>query len=1289
MEPPRAVEERGPAIRDFGMQGMEWKRDMLFKRLPAAVRIGLADLNARAAAELSASDYLQVLEGEDYLHSHRSQQGLSQEEALAQLKEKVQAILDNPQNEDVFARTHFMDSAKDGVSFRYNLLYTRDSLLYADDEYIVEGGSGLLSGGGFSSLIKVWDARTLRLVDEVAFPSQVNVVSRLADGNSFFIPPCMTEGQRLTWAGQEACSVVNLSTRQVLPLTFSYDHPDKSHEEAGVLRQFGSVIDLQERYTRFGRTHKPKGLALIGYTRGDSDEYNRNTALRFYAKGSFPNRKGLLSFALRREGAGEEDVCSIDFMHLTQSVRKQDVSKYRDVRSPNLPAGHSLVSDDASVRSCSDPLLRTMDSKGLFFEGLNENSGVETWPLAGGYRFFSAGYGEELNASLTYQFAGLLSPSGEALLFNPAAALRGDRQAWEEGQTHALLPLARLTNPDDFYCSYVNVVTYGVFSEMLANGDMEIVLLGRYDGNAYGAVLMRLDATGTRITLVKHWHAAAGELAPVWLPEKRMLFMPEGDRKYNIFTVDHSGSSSPVATLYLEPLKRGYAVVLPNGHYAGSPGCEAFLSFTKMGLTVGMEALAPWRNRPAEILAALGGDPDDIAALQETTRRWLRKAGYDADNMPPEPSPFALPVAKVQLPPLYPESSEVTFKVELRATARSIRRVCVRADGVEVPQAEPVNVPAGESATVTMRVPLAAGQNWLEVTAEDSSGLKGETTRFRVVNEHAQEPQLYVIAMGVSAYRDEALRLQYAAKDAQDVAECFRRTVGPAAHVCCLTDDEVCRESALSKMEGFLAAANIDDIVVVYIAGHGFLDAGLNYYYAPVDTDVDRLQETAISMDELTNTLQHCVSRHRLLLMDTCHAGTLGEEGADKLAALGMNLPQGVRAVQTRGMRVKGTPALQTAAGRKRYIEEMYAADNTQRGINIIAGSAGAEFARESERWHNGVFTAALIEALDGKADHNGDKLLTVGELGAYLQQMVVEQTNGAQKPDLVSSENEGSMVICAHGNSRQAVTVKRDASTESHSKLSTEDRSDLQPLLDRMAALRCKHASSAEQQRHLLQLLPMIRDGASVDVVAPDDPYRRTALHYSCAIGSLGITKWLVNHRANVNAADANGKTPLSMVGADNRAAITKLLKQHGAGSTAGQAAAAPPEDGPTDPGEQCNLGYKYQYGKDGYKQSYDKAFYWYKKAADQGLAVAINNLGFCYQNGWGCSKSESKAFTCYKQAAELGVPLAMSNLGTCYEFGNGTRANKNLAVEWYRKAARLGNPSAQKHLKRLKLSW
>ena len=47
-----------------------------------------------------------------------------------------------------------------------------------------------------------------------------------------------------------------------------------------------------------------------------------------------------------------------------------------------------------------------------------------------------------------------------------------------------------------------------------------------------------------------------------------------------------------------------------------------------------------------------------------------------------------------------------------------------------------------------------------------------------------------------------------------------------------------------------------------------------------------------------------------------------------------------------------------------------------------------------------------------------------------------------------------------------------------------------------------------------------------------------------------------------------------------------------------------------------QYNLGNKYYEGKDVLKD-YKEAVKWYRKAADQGLANAQNNLGSMYDNG------------------------------------------------------------------------
>ena len=61
-------------------------------------------------------------------------------------------------------------------------------------------------------------------------------------------------------------------------------------------------------------------------------------------------------------------------------------------------------------------------------------------------------------------------------------------------------------------------------------------------------------------------------------------------------------------------------------------------------------------------------------------------------------------------------------------------------------------------------------------------------------------------------------------------------------------------------------------------------------------------------------------------------------------------------------------------------------------GVVMIASSGTKQFATEFDQLKHGVFTYALLEALDGKAD-NGDKKITVNELKFFMEERVPELT--------------------------------------------------------------------------------------------------------------------------------------------------------------------------------------------------------------------------------------------------------------------------------------------------------
>lgn len=501
---------------------------------------------------------------------------------------------------------------------------------------------------------------------------------------------------------------------------------------------------------------------------------------------------------------------------------------------------------------------------------------------------------------------------------------------------------------------------------------------------------------------------------PVYDQENQRFYVPLKKNTWAVYRIDPSGpSASLLGNLYTRG-SREFAFVLPNGHYAGSPGCEDFLYAVKDGKRIEMRSLAAWRNRPGEVLEAIGGNRDDALALHATTRRWLQRMGYRPDErnaIGPEPERF--PACRVDYPPLSTHALSTEFSVFVQPDAGEETTVEVRVDGVSVAS----QTIRGES-KLTFSVPLVCGENKIEVTPVTGSGESrkvGAARKFRVICRAAAPSKLYVVTVGVSDYDDEGLRLQYAAKDAEDLAETFRR-IDKTAHVLCLKDKDVRHDTLIGKLQDFLGSAKPGDRVVLHLAGHGVLDKSLDYYYVPSNGDVENIPETCISMEALSAAIQQLPARKRLLLLDTCHAGALGEKGAEEMALAMGSLPEGVRAVQTRGMKVHKAVSGLTSAQTKRYIEEMFSMGQETRGINIVAGSAGAEFARESESWRNGVFTATVMEVLRGEgpgSDTNADGEISVAEMLQYVRQKVSERTNGLQQPNITSAESAQEYPLC------------------------------------------------------------------------------------------------------------------------------------------------------------------------------------------------------------------------------------------------------------------------------------
>ena len=111
------------------------------------------------------------------------------------------------------------------------------------------------------------------------------------------------------------------------------------------------------------------------------------------------------------------------------------------------------------------------------------------------------------------------------------------------------------------------------------------------------------------------------------------------------------------------------------------------------------------------------------------------------------------------------------------------------------------------------------------------------------------------------------------------------------------------------------------------------------------------------------------------------------------------------------------------------------------------------------------------------------------------------------------------------------------------------------------------------------------------------------------------------------------------------------------------------------------ADIGFLYDEGW-GVPLDYRNAADWYEKAATAGEARAMYDLGICYQRGRGRKQNYGVAISWYMRAAKEGVASAMYAIGRLYSLGDGVHRNPTIALAWFKKAAAAGNDTAMSEL-------
>jgi len=130
--------------------------------------------------------------------------------------------------------------------------------------------------------------------------------------------------------------------------------------------------------------------------------------------------------------------------------------------------------------------------------------------------------------------------------------------------------------------------------------------------------------------------------------------------------------------------------------------------------------------------------------------------------------------------------------------------------------------------------------------------------------------QYYALVIGNNNYQ-KLKPLKTAVNDAQSLADLLQKQYGFSVRI--LLDAN--RYKILKALGELRRQMTKDDNLLIYYAGHGFLDkASERGYWLPIDADID-FTSNWISTSEITDSLKALQSKHVLVIADSCYSGTL------------------------------------------------------------------------------------------------------------------------------------------------------------------------------------------------------------------------------------------------------------------------------------------------------------------------------------------------------------------------------------------------------------------------------
>ena len=327
-------------------------------------------------------------------------------------------------------------------------------------------------------------------------------------------------------------------------------------------------------------------------------------------------------------------------------------------------------------------------------------------------------------------------------------------------------------------------------------------------------------------------------------------------------------------------------------------------------------------------------------------------------------------------------------RVNVNATIQSVNdlpivSVTMLHNGVATEVFRPKTADEGRTLNINHRIRLFSGRNEISLLAANSTSTSAPED-CRIILEAPQveeKAKVFALAIGISEYTNGGKgfeNLKFAADDAESFVSTLKQHTNGKLyddiHIRCLTNQDATRASILDGLQWLVDNVQQDDVVMLFVSAHGFLDDRNGFYLGTHDVDAMKLRSTAVAWNDVITLLhEELPACRRIAFIDACHSAGLAD----------------------------GTI--------RNPLHDLAA---PELGTIFYASCTLQQESFEKEEWRHGAFTKAILDLVADRtrdtSPRTGDGFVNAFELAAGVRDSVSVMTGDRQTPVIYAPEAIG-----------------------------------------------------------------------------------------------------------------------------------------------------------------------------------------------------------------------------------------------------------------------------------------